>query len=239
VTADPTQLASHRQTTSAEATPVGGGCDVNRWTDPAWALRYLRERDAIPHRVDALEVLVELLPDRVERVLDLGTGDGATLALVLSARPGARGVGLDFQEEMLRRARERFAGDDRAEVRAHDLAAALPPLGEFDLVVSSFAIHHLVPARQRALYGEVFALLAPGGLFVNVEHVASRTDALHLAFLHAIGKTPETDDPSNKLVAVDEHLAWLDGLGFRDAECVWRWRELAVLAATRPAPAAA
>ncbi len=50
-------------------------------------------------------MLVELLPATVERVLDLGTGDGNTLALVLAARPQATGVGLDFGEEMLRRAR--------------------------------------------------------------------------------------------------------------------------------------
>ena len=45
------------------------------------------ERDSIPHRVEGLEVMLELLPARVERVLDLGTGDGNTLALVLAARP--------------------------------------------------------------------------------------------------------------------------------------------------------
>jgi tRNA (cmo5U34)-methyltransferase len=205
--------------------------DVNRWTEPAWALRYLRERDGIPHRVEGLEVMLELLPETVERVLDLGTGDGNTLALVLAARPGAIGVGLDFQEEMLRRARERFADDDRVDIKTHDLAAPLPPdLGTFDVVVSSFAIHHLRPERQRKLYGEVYARLRPGGLFANVEHVASRSDELHIAFLAAIGKTPEQDDPSNKLVPVPSHLEWLDDLGFHDVECFWKWRELAVVA---------
>ena len=100
--------------------------------------------------------------------------------------------------------------------------------------MSSFAIHHLVHARQRALYGEVFARLRPGGRFVNVEHVASRSDELHIEFLAAIGKTPETDDPSNKLAPVPTHLDWLDDLGFRDVECFWKWRELAVVSGTRP-----
>ena len=208
---------------------------INRWTEPEWALRYLRERDAIPHRVEGLEVLLELLPPRVERVLDLGTGDGNTLALVLAARPDATGIGVDFGEEMLRRARERFEADARVEIRHHDLDDPLPDdLGCFDVAVSSFAIHHLVPERQRALYGEVHARLVPGGLFVNVEHVASRSDRLHDAFLAAVGRTHEHDDPSNKLVALETHLLWLDELGFVDAECFWKWRELAVVAGHHP-----
>jgi tRNA (cmo5U34)-methyltransferase len=209
--------------------------NVNNWRDPEWALSYLRERDTIPHRVDALEVMLELLPERVERVLDLGTGDGATLALVLAARPDASGVGLDFQDEMLRHARVRFEGDARVEFERHDLDEPLSPsLGTFDVVVSSFAIHHLVHPRQRALYGEVFTRLRPGGRFVNVEHVASRSDELHIEFLTALGRTPETDDPSNKLAPISSHLEWLDDLGFRDAECFWKWRELAVVSGTRP-----
>ena len=102
---------------------------------------------------------------------------------------------------------ERFDGDARVDDRSHDLDQPLADdLGSFDLVVSSFAIHHLVPDRQRALYGEVFDRLRPGGRFANLEHVASPSDELHMAFLAAIGRTPEQDDPSNKLVPVPDHL---------------------------------
>lgn len=209
--------------------------DVNRWADPQWALRFLRERDSIPHRADGFAVLLELLPPGVDRVADLGTGDGHALDLVLAARPGARGIGLDFQEEMLARARTRFAGDARVELRAHDLRAPLPDdLAGVDLVTSSFAIHHLPVERQRALYGEVFARLRPGGTFLNLEHVASPTAALHLEFLRAMGKTPAQDDPSNKLVATEMQLAWLEGVGFREVDCFWKWRELALVGGVKP-----
>jgi SAM-dependent methyltransferase len=209
---------------------------VNLWVDAEHALVYLRTRDTIPHRVDALEVLCELLPAEVDRVLDLGTGDGSTLALVLAARPGATGVGLDFGEEMLQRARERFAGDARVAIEHHDLEDRLQErLGTFDVVVSSFAIHHVDPARQRALYGEVLEVLDPGGVFVNAEHVASPTEALHKQFLRALHGRDDVDDPSNRLVAVEQHVEWLRDLGFVDADCFWKWRELAVLAGTRPA----
>jgi len=208
---------------------------VNLWVNEEHAISYLRERDSLPHRVDALEVVCELLPARVERVLDLGTGDGVTLALVLSCRPEASGVGLDFGDEMLRRARERFDGGARVQIGRHDLDQPLPEsLGAFDVVTSSFSIHHLAPARQHALYREVFGILRPGGVFVNAEHVASPTEALHHEFLAALRRTPAEDDPSNQLVPVEQHLSWLNDLGFVDCDCFWKWRELAVVAATKP-----
>jgi tRNA (cmo5U34)-methyltransferase len=40
-------------------------------------------------------------------------------------------------------------------------------------------------------------LLLIDGVFLNLEHVASATEALHQKFLAAVGLTPETDDPTN------------------------------------------
>jgi SAM-dependent methyltransferase len=207
--------------------------NVNLWSDAEHALAYLRRRDDIPHRAESYDAMLELLPDRVERVLDLGCGDGLCLALVRASRPGAEGVALDFSAEMLARARVRFEGEGGVDVIEHDLDRPLPELGTFDAVVSGFAIHHLADERKRALYREVFERLNRGGVFVNVEHVASPTDALHVAFLDAIGYGLDGDDPSNKLVAVETQLDWLRGIGFTDVDCFWKWRELAVLAGWR------
>jgi tRNA (cmo5U34)-methyltransferase len=211
---------------------------LNRWREPDWARQYLERRQSIPHRGEGYSAVLELLEepgDPPSRVLDLGTGDGYTLGRVLAAHPTAVGVGLDFSAEMLERARATFGGDRRVEIVEHDLDQSLPTtLGAFDLIVSSFAIHHCVPERQRALYGEVFELLVAGGRFVNLEHVASPTPALHDEFLALLGVAPEDDDPSNKLVAVGTQLGWLRDIGFVDVDCFWKWRELALLSGRRP-----
>lgn len=188
---------------------------------------------SIPRWRESEEAVVEHLPERVGRFLDLGTGDGRLIDLVRRARPGAAAVGLDRSEPMLAAARERFAGRPGVELVVHDLAEPLPALGGFDLVVSGFAIHHLADARKRALFGEVLALLRPGAPFLNLEHVASASPRLHAAFMAAIGEGPEDEDPSDRLVPAWTQAAWLAELGFEDADCHWKWRELALVGGRR------
>lgn len=208
---------------------------VNRWVEPDWAKRYLSERDGMPHRMEGFAVMMEVLPPSPRRVLDLGTGDGYTLGLLRGVYPGVEGVGLDFSAEMLGRARERFEGEDGVEIVEHNLDDDLPArLGRFDVVVSSFAIHHCVHERKRSLYAEVFGLLEPGGMFANLEHVDSATPELHREFLTAINYTPEQDDPSNKLLDVETQLEWLRAIGFENVDCHWKWRELALLCGVKP-----
>jgi len=175
------------------------------------------------------------VPRDVRRILDLGTGDGRLLSLLWVDRHETLGVGLDFSEPMLEAGRKRFAGDERIELVEHDLAEPLPSLGRFDAVVSSMAIHHLEHERKRSLYGEVFALLQPGGVFANFEHVASPTHRLHLAFFAAIGEPLEDEDPSDRLLDVESQLAWLRELGFDDVDCYWKWLEMALLIGVKPA----
>ena len=155
------------------------------------------------------------------------------MSRVRQDHPDSEAVALDFSPAMLEAAGKRFAGQPSVRVIAHNLDEPLPALGKFDAVVSSFAIHHLAHERKRALYAEIYDLLNPGGVFCNLEHVASPTPQLHKEFLERIGFTVETEDPSNKLLDVETQLGWLRKIGFVDVDCFWKWRELALLAGRR------
>lgn len=137
--------------------------DLNEWATTEHALKYLARADRIPHRTEGEAVLLEFVPRKVERILDLGTGDGRLLALLRIDRRGTEGVALDFSPTMLAAARERFRGDGKVQVIEHNLDEPLPDLGRFDVIVSSFAIHHCTDERKRALYSEIYAALSPGG----------------------------------------------------------------------------
>jgi SAM-dependent methyltransferase len=208
---------------------------VNLWTSNEHAREYLARAGSINHRGEGEAALLEFIPPATRRILDLGTGDGRLLALVRDAlvrrgRDDTEAVAVDFSPTMLEEVRKHFAGNGAVSVVAHNMDAPLPALGKFDAVISSFAIHHLVHERKRALYAEIYALLNPGGVFCNLEHVASPTPELHKEFLERIGFTVETEDPSNKLLDVETQLGWLREIGFVDVDCAWKWRELALLA---------
>jgi tRNA (cmo5U34)-methyltransferase len=190
----------------------------------------------IPHRDIAEGMLLEALPERVERVLDLGTGDGRMLALVGDGRERLAGVGVDSSRPMLERARERFAADERVELRLHDLNERLAFPEPFDAVVSGLAIHHLDDERKRTIFGEVYRLLAPGGVFVNLDLVTSSSARQHERFRSAIGRPH--DDPTDRLAGLGEQLEWLCEAGFEEVDCHFKWLELALMVAVRPSATA-
>lgn len=203
---------------------------LDEWSDPERVAEYLARE--IPYRDVAEGMLLEALPERVERFLDLGTGNGRLLALLHEHYPQAEGVGIDSSPPMLDRAIERFVEHPLILVREHDLAqpltGVLPPL---DVVVSALAIHHLPDERKRTLFREIYALLAPGGTFINLDLVASPTPELHERFRQAIGR--EQDDPTDHLAGLCEQLGWLRDAGFEQVDCRFKWLELALIIAAR------
>jgi tRNA (cmo5U34)-methyltransferase len=209
------------------------GPDVNLWSSPEHSKSYLERADSIPHRREGEATLLEFLPGRVGRFLDLGSGGGRLLGLVKAAQPNAEAVAVDFSAAMLEVLRDAHRTDANISIVEHDLSSPLPELGKFDAVVSSFAIHHVTHERKRSLYREIFEVINPGGVFLNLEHVASATARLHEGFLAQLDLTPETEDPSNKLLDLELQLDWLREIGFIDVDCHWKWRELALMAGAK------
>jgi SAM-dependent methyltransferase len=110
------------------------------------------------------------------RVLDVGAGSGRAAIGVLLARPYTTATGLDIYsgfwgiddntpERFMHNAR--IAGvAGRAATRVGDMRQLPFGDGEFDAVVSSYAIDHLRPAERPKAIAEVARVLKPGGEFL-------------------------------------------------------------------------
>lgn len=198
----------------------------NDYKSAEHALAYLANADKIPHRIEGEAVLLSFVRTSSARILDLGTGDGRLLSLLSLHSESAECIGVDNSPTMIHAAERRFLNNDRVRIIEHDLMNPLPDLGEFDVIASSFAIHHCTNERKRTLYAEVHDRLTPGGVFLNLEHVASPTHSLHKRFLDTLGVAAEDEDSGNILLDVETQLDWLRKTGLTDVDCYWKWLEL-------------
>jgi SAM-dependent methyltransferase len=210
-----------------------GSTPIAEWHDPEKVTWFLERQDHLAPRLEGEAVLGSVLPPAPSRVLDLGCGDGRLAALVLEARSDiTEVVAVDSSAAMLERAAVRFASDDRVHLQTADLSEPLETTGTFDVVVSGFAIHHLEHDRKRHLFAEVAGRLRPGGLFANLEVVASTTPELHARFLESVGR--DADDPEDRLAGAEEQAEWMRAAGLSGVRCLWRWRAFAVLVGSGP-----
>jgi cyclopropane fatty-acyl-phospholipid synthase-like methyltransferase len=205
---------------------------TNTWSGAEQAKEFLTRADTLPHRAEGELVLVrDLALSLPGRILDLGCGDGRLTAFLLAEYPDSTAVCVDLSPVMLDAARERFEGDARVMFVEHRLDDPLPVDGPFDAIVSSLAIHHVTDERKRTLYAEAADLLAPGGVFANLEIVASPTPELHVRWREEMGAR---DDPSDKLRDLFSQLTWLQEAGLEHVDCIWKWRSLALMRGEKP-----
>jgi tRNA (cmo5U34)-methyltransferase len=193
-------------------------------------------REGLPHAADAERMLVEhLIHGEVSQVLDLGSGDGHMIAVLREHWPDAAATGLDLSPALVDAAQQRFGSTEEVHIEAHDLMQPLPSaLGQFDVVVSALAIHHLPDERKRGLFAEVFELLQPNGVFYDLDVVAAPTAELHALSQAAYGFDGRQQDPSDQPARLEDQLSWLHEAGFGNVDCFWKWLELSLVGGTKP-----
>ncbi len=231
----------------------------SRWQSSELATAFLQGvRGAIPDAGRQLEVIAHILLTwcpNPKVIVDLGCGDGALGRSLFGLFPKAQFVFADFSEPMLEAVRTQLGQKQRTAVVKADFSnrawlETLDGYGPVDAVVSGFAIHHQPDQRKRSLYGEIFALLAKGGVFLNLEHVASPTPAVENLFDHYfidhlhrfhLAKDPaksrqeiadayynRPDKAENILAPMDLQCQWLREIGFVDVDCFFKVFELAL-----------
>lgn len=222
-------------------------------------------RGAIPLANEQIAVMLRIIQKfrpQVSRFLDLGCGNGILGRAIHAQYPDAKGIFLDFSESMINAAKsQQVTHPENLEFIVQDFGikswiADLAQGEPFDVIVSGFAIHHQPDERKREIYTEIYQLLQPGGVFINIEHVASSSalvaemfeelmiDSL-FAFHQSQGSQQSQaeiaqayyqrpDKTANILAPVDSQCQWLREIGFIDVDCYMKIFEIAIIGGVRP-----
>lgn len=161
----------------------------------------------------------------------------------------------DFSTPMLDAARNQIGDNKQATIVEADFSStswleAIDRKETIDVVVSGFSIHHQPDKRKKELYCEIFKLLTNGGIFINLEHVASATPNVESLFDNyfidylfrfnqategtktrdeiALGYHNRPDKDENILSPVQDQNEWLRSIGFIDVDCFFKTFELAI-----------
>lgn len=187
-------------------TPEQARAWLQRWDDQQ--ATYFTDRE------ERFEVICDVLDEAVERpdllVVDLGVGPGSLAQRILERFPRARVVGVDMDPLLLGLAQQAYGSDRFRIVQANLLEDGwLERLGldrAPDAFVSTTALHWMERLPLRAALETAARALAPGGVFVDGDHL----------FV-----TPDRSGLDELATAVASRAA--DRAGRRDAEDWAQW----------------
>jgi ubiquinone/menaquinone biosynthesis C-methylase UbiE len=199
-----------------------------------------RIRTFIPDYEEMLDVAAAAIPRGTREIVDLGTGTGALAARCLRHARRARVTGIDADAAILKVAARRL-GPRASFIEGSFLRTPIP---RCDVVVSSFALHHVRtrPAKA-ALYARLRRALRRSGRLISVDcqpsHAPETEAAQMTAWLGHLRKHYGMSEARGLLRAwadedtylpLDVETALLVAAGFR-VEVLWRKGAFAVLLA--------
>ncbi len=232
---------------------------MNAWKNPSVVDNFLtKTREARPFGPEQLDILLRLISNsqlNVNNFIDLGCGDGLLANTILDKYTNANGLLLDYSPSMIDEAKNRMKAFQNQKIVQSDLSNSDWQNNVNDkpeVVVSGYAIHHLKNGRKYELFEEIFNILKPGGIFINMEHVASASnfgnslfnelvvDLLHKKAEEEGKKQSKVDLMSeylnrpdqieNILLPVTTQCEWLKEIGFMDVDCYFKCFESAIYA---------
>ncbi len=184
-------------------------------------------------------------------ILDLGCGDGIITHKLLEIDESMTATLIDGSEDMLNKAKERLQGYDNVNFIKASFQNVIEkglPARDYDFTVSSMAIHHLAMNDKRELFRLIHSRLNTGGYFMNIDVLLAPSEALDNWYMKIWEEWMDDkraelgalDEPSadvirrykdaeeNKPDTLDSQLNALRDIGFKDADCFYKYGIFAI-----------
>lgn len=176
-------------------------------------------------------------------IVELGVGSGELTAQVLGRYPEAGVEAIDLSAHMLEVASQKLLPfKDRVNL-IHSDFGTYEFMREYDLAISSMALHHLPDKDKLKLMKSIHRSLKEEGVFLFADLIQSPSAYLDKKFFRiwknslrfAGFSRDEIEDRvkghlNNDLPAtLPELLQWMKEAGFRDVDCLWKYFNHAVV----------
>jgi ubiquinone/menaquinone biosynthesis C-methylase UbiE len=124
-------------------------------------------------------------PEQALKLLDLGCGDAFYAAKILSTLPKIEYFGIDSSEQALNAAKKNLIDNQisQASLICGDLATILDEMAltsqKFDIILSSFCLHHYQESEKLIIYQKIKQVLAENGRFIMIDLFREETQSRH------------------------------------------------------------
>ena len=215
----------------------------------------------VPDRETQHQIILQLLSSvpSLQKVIELGCGEGLLSEKVLKQFPDTAVVGMDLSPYMLEKTRGKLnVYENRFTARSFDLAAKewRSQLEDVDAIISSLAIHHLDDAQKRSLYKDLYNRMTVNAMIIVADIISPLStigykiaadlwdkDVRSKATLRREPKAYKIFredgwnyfrnpgvDPIDTPSALPDQLLWLREAGFEEVDVYWMFAGHAIFA---------
>lgn len=188
--------------------------------------------------VPAYDQLIEHMTSLPEHfnpvnILDLGSGNGNAVALLLKKYPSAQFTLVDASEKMILATQERFKGQEDIFFKQVFFQGLSFLSDTFDLVTAGLAFHHLKAEEKQRFFEQLYRWMRPGACLSISDLFAAKSNPNYKEKIikdweeYAKKKGTSEEEWKNLMEhhdhfdfpdTLEDHITWLETVGFKNAK---------------------
>ena len=168
--------------------------------------------------------IADILPDNIERILDIGCGTGLELDKIFERFPSLDVTCVDISEEMLRVLEKKHGHRSLTVIRGDYFTQELGK--NYDAVIAFETLHHFTRDQKTKLFRRLRSALADGGVLIECDYIAGTQEVEDLLFAECRrrrerdGIAPESFVHFDTPLTVEHEIAAMRESGFARVELV-------------------
>lgn len=173
------------------------------------------------------------------KLLDLGCGTGLEFEKLFAKFKYIRITGIDLSAKMLK-----ILGDKYSDKNINLICGSYFDVdfgsGDFDIVLSTYSLHHFNEAKKSALYKKIFASLKPGGFYIEGDYTVKTQEEQDLYESELVRFMREQNLPDgfyhyDTPMTTANLIKLLKAEGFSDIKIIREWESTTIITAIKQA----